>query len=213
MRLWLLLVLTVVSAGAARADEDRDFRARQLYELGRKAYTDGDFQTAYDSFKNSYSLSHKPGLLYNVASALQQLKRPHDAAETLRSYLRLRPDDSERAQIEERIKALEEEQRLVDIDRGRQTPSPEHAPQATPETPVLTTPSTETPASATPAVATAAAADNARARRRKRNITIAVTVGSIAVVGLGVGLGLGLGLQGSTEALTRSAAGPIKATN
>jgi tetratricopeptide (TPR) repeat protein len=211
MRFSTLLALTLLLTPLARADEDRDFRARQLYELGRKAYNDGDFQTAYDSFKNSYSLSHKAALLYNVASALQQLKRPHDAAETLRSYLRLRPDDSEKAQIEERIRALEEEQRLIDIDRERLGPSQPNrpvAPPPQPETPAVTSPNPLT----TPVVSTTASDDEA-ARRRKRNITIGLTVGAIVVVGTALGLGLGLGLQGSTEPLTKSTVGPVPGTH
>ena len=130
MRLSLTVALGLLLTAPAYADEDRDLHARQLYELGRKAYNEGDFQTAYDNFKDAYSLSHKAALLYNVASALQQLKRPHDAAEMLRSYLRLRPDDSERAQIDERIKALDEEQRLLDIDHQKAAPPP---PQPEPQ--------------------------------------------------------------------------------
>jgi tetratricopeptide (TPR) repeat protein len=220
MRLWfaILFACALGLAPPARADEERDLRARQLYELGRKAYNDGDYQAAYDNFKESFSLSHKAALLYNVASALQQLKRPHDAAETLRSYLRLRPDDSERAQIDERIKALDEEQRLLDIDRAQNPQTTTTTPTTTPtpttidRTDTVVMPMSEPPVTAPPAIATTRADDGERARRRKRNVTIAVTVGSIAVVGLAVGLGLGLGLSGGTDALTKSTVGPIAGT-
>src|SRR6476659_818050 len=106
MKLMMVLAaaLTVAAGdGVARGDAARDERARQLFQAGRDAYNAGDFQKAY-------TLSHQPALLYNVASALQGLRRPHDAAEALRSYLRLKPDDVERPQIEERIRTLEEEQ-------------------------------------------------------------------------------------------------------
>jgi tetratricopeptide (TPR) repeat protein len=215
MRLCPLVAALILSGSVVHAQtssEERDFRARQLYEVGRKAYGDADYQKAYDSFKEAFTLSHKAALLYNVASALQQLKRPHDAAETLRSYLRLRPEDTERPQIEERIRALEEEQRLLDIDRARQLDKAvkEKQPRTLPptETPVLTPPSSEPP----PSVTTTTTSDDERRRRHKRNVAIGVTVGSIVVVGLGVGLGLGLGLQGSSEALTKSTVGPLPGT-
>src|SRR3954465_11898174 len=101
------MALVIASDGVARGDAARDERARQLYQTGRDAYNAGDFQKAYDAFKESFTLSHNAALLYNVAGARQGLRRPHDAAEALRSYLRLKPDDIERPQIEERIRTLE----------------------------------------------------------------------------------------------------------
>ena len=99
-------------AGVARADDAaaRHNRRGELYSTGRDAYNAGDFAKAYDAFQGIVPLSHQPALLYNIASALQGLKRPHEAAEALRSYLRLKPDDPDKPQIEQRIRTLEEEQ-------------------------------------------------------------------------------------------------------
>jgi tetratricopeptide (TPR) repeat protein len=217
-----IMVMLAALTMTARADEDKDLRARQLYELGRAAYNKADYQTAYDSFKESFSLSHKPALLYNVASALQALKRPHDAAETLRSYLRLVPDDPDKGQIEERVRTLEEEQRLLDIDRREREPRPapvEPTPQPVtapgPSAPAQMTPPKETaaPGETAPSLTLAQPrADEAAARRHRRNVILGVTLGTIAAVGLAVGLGVGLGTGGGSQPLTQSTIGPIAGT-
>src|SRR5262244_2091623 len=118
MRLWAAIPLLLWCA-VASADARQDQAARDAFKVGRAAYETGDYQLAYDKFKESFTLSHEPALLYNIASALQGLKRPHDAAEALRSYTRLKPDDPDRVQIEERIRTLEEEQRLLDLERPK----------------------------------------------------------------------------------------------
>src|SRR5262245_46088985 len=115
----LMLGVLLAAAGAAHAQPAADEKARGLYATGKAAYDRGDYQAAYDAFWQSYQLSHVPELLYNVASALQRLQRPRDAAEALRSFVRLRPTDPDRTQIEDRIHALEEEQRLLDVASQR----------------------------------------------------------------------------------------------
>jgi len=105
----------------ARA-EDRAARAKRLYEEGEAAYHKGDFETANRQFKEAYLLSKQPALLYDMSSALERLERPHDAAEELRAYLRAAPDETRRASIESRIRALEEAQRILDAELLKRTP-------------------------------------------------------------------------------------------
>src|SRR5260370_39343769 len=119
MRLWAALLIVLWCAVSA-ADARQEQAARDALKAGRAAYESGDYQVAYDKFKESFQLSHEPALLYNIASALQGLKRPHEAAEALRSFLRLQPNDSDRPKIEQRIATLEEEQRMIDLDRHKQ---------------------------------------------------------------------------------------------
>src|SRR5215475_8477956 len=119
MRLWAALPLLIWCSIAA-ADARQDEAAKNAYKVGRAAYETGDYQLAYDKFKESFQLSHEPALLYNIASALQGLKRPHDAAEALRSFLRLQPNDPDKPKIEQRIATLEEEQRMIDAEKAKQ---------------------------------------------------------------------------------------------
>src|SRR3954468_21610287 len=119
MRLSAVLAVLLWSAFAA-ADARQDTAAKNAFKVGKAAYETGDYQLAYDKFKESFQLSHEPALLYNIASALQGLKRPHDAAEALRSFLRLQPPDPDRPKIEQRIATLEEEQRMIDAEKAKQ---------------------------------------------------------------------------------------------
>src|ERR1700750_2743031 len=107
MRLWEALPI-LLWCTFAFADARQDEAARNAYKVGRAAYETGDYQPAYDKLRESFQPPHEPALLYNIASALQGLKRPHEAAEALRSFLRLQPADPDRPKIEQRIATLEE---------------------------------------------------------------------------------------------------------
>ena len=199
----LSLAALTLGSTTAYGDAARDERARQQYQVGRDAYNAGDFQKAYDSFMESFTLSHEPALLYNLASALQGLRRPHDAAEALRSYVRLKPDDPDRPQIEQRIRTLEEEQHLVDLERRESEPKPAVTPPSTPPA----------PANGATTALTASAPPNgaARSRARKRTaLIVGLTAGAVVVAG--VAIGLAFGLQPHEAALTPSPIGPIHAT-
>src|SRR5262249_35413273 len=143
----------------------------------------------------SFQLSHEPALLYNIASALQGLKRPHEAAEALRSYLRVRPDDPDKPQIEERIAALEEEQRLLAADQQA------HAPPLPP--------AVKPPGEPPPPVATAPPPSP----RKRTALIVGLTIGAAVVVGVAVGVGVAFAPE-KTQAYTPSptVGGPIRST-
>jgi tetratricopeptide (TPR) repeat protein len=192
LRLVTVLLTLIAACGSARAQaQSKEERARQLFNDGKQAYQANDFQTAYDDFKESYLLSHQPALLYNIASALLGLKRPHEAAEALRAYLRLQPLDPDAPAINQRIQNLEEEQRLLDAERARNAPPPQPS----------------TPASN---VLVAAAPPPARARH-KTAIIVGVTIAAAVVVGVAVGLGVGL-TQHGPEPYTAATFGPMPGT-
>jgi tetratricopeptide (TPR) repeat protein len=192
-RVVLALVLLLSAAGVTRADSAREARARTLYDEGRKAYEVSDFQKAYDAFKESYLLSHEPALLYNIASALQGLKRPHEAAEALRSFLRLQPTDPDRPEIEKRILTLEEEQRLLDAERKPTPPVEVHTPPPAIVQPVIVTTAPE------------------RTSRRKVVIAVVVSVGAVVLAGTAIGLAIGL-TSSNTEPYSPANIGPIPGT-
>jgi tetratricopeptide (TPR) repeat protein len=100
--------------------QQRIEQAKKEFVEGRNAYERGDYRLAYDKFKQSYILSQQPALLYNIASALQGLGRPGEAADALRDYLRQAPNDPERPLVEKRIAGLEEAQRLLDREAALQ---------------------------------------------------------------------------------------------
>jgi tetratricopeptide (TPR) repeat protein len=93
-----------------------------LFQEGRAAYERKDCQLALDKFNRSFALSHRPGLVYNVARALDCLQRLDEAAEAYRTYLRIQPDDPERAVIEAQIRAVDEVRRRRTAPDGRTEP-------------------------------------------------------------------------------------------
>lgn len=214
----VIVIAALVGSGwgvPARAQSQRLDKAKQLYTEGKRAYEQNDYQKAYDAFKESYLLSHEPALLYNVSSALQGLRRPHDAAEALRSFLRLLSDDPDRAAIEERIRALEEEQRLLDAERQRNAPPapitpPPVAPGPTPDLSPHTLSPAAAPSTSVLTTSEPSAEDRARTRRKKIVIGVLVSLAAVAVVGTAVGLAVGL--SGGTEPYTAASIGPLPGT-
>src|SRR3954453_17390357 len=91
-----LAVLLCLLSSTARAEDSPTDVARQLYTDGKEAYEQLKYQLAYDRFKAAYTLSHQPELLFNMSSAEQGLGHPKAAAELLRAYLRVVPEDPDR---------------------------------------------------------------------------------------------------------------------
>jgi hypothetical protein len=186
---WVVVALVV--ARVAAADEASDREGQRLFEEGKVAFEKGDFRTAHDRFKQAYLVSSEAALLFNMSSAMQRLDRPHEAAEELRAYVRVRPDDPERPLIEERIRALEEKQRILDAER------------APPSAPPPARPLSLVAAPAPPPVESSAAPS------RKRLVVIAL-VAAAAVVVAGVAVGLGIALE--RPDYTPATRGPVQVT-
>jgi tetratricopeptide (TPR) repeat protein len=197
----LILAIGVVLWGAiAAADARQDQAARDAYKIGRAAYEAGDYQIAYDKFKESFQLSHEPALLYNISSALQGLKRPHEAAEALRSFIRLSPNDPDRENIDKRIATLEEEQKMIDAERQKNAPPP-----VTPPPPEVRTVIIQQPAFVQPGPT------EAERKRRNKILAITLTVGGVVLVGGAVTLAVLLS-QSKTDAYTVTSLGPHPGT-
>jgi len=208
MRLWaaipLLLWCTVASA-----DARQDHAARTAFNVGKAAYEGGDYQLAYDKFKESFQLSHEPALLYNIASALQGLKRPHDAAEALRSFLRLQPADPDRPTIEQRIATLEEEQRMLDVERKKAEAEAEAERKKHEPPPNLVAP--PPPSDVRTVVVHDGGMTESERKHRRKVLAISLTVGGIVLVGGAVALALAL-TQTSTAPFTSTELGPHPGT-
>lgn len=94
---------------AAPSDDERV--ARELFEQGREAYTEGRFEDARELFERSYERSGRPELLYNIAQAAERTRDDEHALETYRAFLEALPDAPERDFVEARIVFLSERQR------------------------------------------------------------------------------------------------------
>jgi len=126
MNIGRVILLVLAWCGPAWAQNSDEEDARRMYEAGQEAFATGHYGEAYAQFEHAYLRLQRPALLFNMASALQRLDRPHDAAEKLRAYLRVTPTAEDRVEIEERIRALEEKQTILDAKKP--TPAPEAVP-------------------------------------------------------------------------------------
>jgi tetratricopeptide (TPR) repeat protein len=104
-----VLALTLASATVAAAQPAADdlAEARGAFEAGQSAYRAGRFEDALGSFRLAFSITDAPEILFNIATVLDRLRRDDEALSAYRTFLELRPDTPERANIEGRIQALE----------------------------------------------------------------------------------------------------------
>lgn len=93
------------TADAQRAKDDEE--ARALFNLGREAYAEARYERALKYFQQAHRLSGRPALLYNVAAALDRLRRDREALDGYREYLKQAPDAENRNVVEARITVLE----------------------------------------------------------------------------------------------------------
>ncbi|HEY2735866.1 MAG TPA: hypothetical protein VGI70_17835, partial [Polyangiales bacterium] len=96
----------VATPPAAATESDQ--RARSLFERGRQAYGDGRYRDAWAYFHDSYELSGRPELLYNIGQTADRLGQDADALRAFRMYLQKLPQAPNRHDVENRIHALED---------------------------------------------------------------------------------------------------------
>jgi tetratricopeptide (TPR) repeat protein len=111
-----LLILTVsfsclVSTAGVRAQssQSRDARiaqAKEAFDVGTRAYANGEFESALASFQRAYELTGSPDLLYNIATVSDRMRRDEAALEAYEGYLEARPKSADREHVESRIDVL-----------------------------------------------------------------------------------------------------------
>ncbi|MEJ7729590.1 MAG: tetratricopeptide repeat protein [Polyangiaceae bacterium] len=88
------------------SDPGADGRARELYEKGDRFYSEGRYEKSIEAFREAYTLSRRPLLLFNLANAYERLGRYDEAVAALREY---QPSAAEgdRDAVAKRIDSLE----------------------------------------------------------------------------------------------------------
>ena len=80
--------------------------ARLLFLAGRRAFDGGRFEDALDSFRRALALTHDPHLLYDIAVALDRLRRDEEALAAFGEYLEREPESPDRPDVEARMRIL-----------------------------------------------------------------------------------------------------------
>lgn len=94
------------AVGGGTAAESNDVRARRLFEIGRTAYDNALYEDALRYFRESYALSGRPALLYNIGQCADRLRRDDDAIDAFERYLAAQPTAANRAEVETRLEVL-----------------------------------------------------------------------------------------------------------
>ena len=81
--------------------------AKKAFTEGKKLHDQGKLPEAIEKFKESYRLSKKAGLLYNIALTMEEATMDDLALFYFRKYLTDAPDGDQRASASEHVKALE----------------------------------------------------------------------------------------------------------
>lgn len=142
-------------------------RARALFAEGQTAYGVEQYEVALAKFREAYSLAPLPALLFNMAAALESLSRPGEAADKLRAYLRGAGEVDNRAEIEARVRMLDEAQRQLDLEKAKH------------EKPRI--------------IDLSAVQRTSEERGRRRGLAIGLGVGGAVVLGVAIGLGVYFG--------------------
>lgn len=154
----VLLASSTVAAqpkpDAPQTEDQKKAEAKALYDKGINHYNLGEFDPAIAAFRQAYGISSAPGLLFNIAQAFRLKKDYEQASYFYTTYLRLKPDAPNRADVEARIaemKTLIEDQKKLGISPPVGTVNPEGDTATKPSSPT-TPPAATAPVVTTPPV-------------------------------------------------------------
>jgi tetratricopeptide (TPR) repeat protein len=154
----------LLALGAPARAEDAG-SAREHYQKGTSFYDLGRYAEAIKEFEAAYEIKNDPALLYNLAQSHRLAGNSEQALHFYRTYLRYVPNAKNRAEIEDRIKQLDQlvaQQKTAQsgglpIQPGATTPKDANSTTpppvtTTPETPPVTTTPPPPPVTTTPEV-------------------------------------------------------------
>jgi tetratricopeptide (TPR) repeat protein len=98
----------------------RDREAREAYEAGAVSFEEGRYSVALDFFQQSYALSGRPTLLYNIGLSLDRLRRDREALDAFERYLDAEPESEHRRQVSARIASLRAALAAEEEERARE---------------------------------------------------------------------------------------------
>jgi tetratricopeptide (TPR) repeat protein len=108
----LCLALSAGTAAAQEKEKGKDANkaaAKEHYQRGTSLYDLGHYPEAIKEFEAAYELKNDPAFLYNLAQSYRQAGDAEQALHFYRTYLRYVPKPPNKAEIEERIAALEKQ--------------------------------------------------------------------------------------------------------
>lgn len=102
-----LVLACIPKTSMAQTNPQSDARARRHFEAAVSYIEDEQYQRALAEFEQSYALSHRKQLFFNISLCHEYLQDYAKAAEYLKRYLREVNDISNRAELQTKLAELE----------------------------------------------------------------------------------------------------------
>jgi tetratricopeptide (TPR) repeat protein len=166
-----LLLVAAASASAFADDKADKAKAKALYDEGLKHYNVSEWDEAIKAWRESYLLSKKPLLLFNIAQAYRLSGDCKQALEFYDSYQREEANPKNQKELEQAIALCPKDE-----------PKPAEPPTVTPPPQITMGPTVEQP----PPVDTVTTTTGGGLRK------IGIGVGAAGIVTVGVGVFFGL---------------------
>jgi tetratricopeptide (TPR) repeat protein len=100
----MVVVLTLAPPALAQAGRDS---ARAHFDRGTTLYDLGRYKEAAAAFEEAFSLENDAALLFNIGQAYRLANQPADAVRAYKSFLRRKPNASNRRVVEGYIATLQ----------------------------------------------------------------------------------------------------------
>jgi hypothetical protein len=134
--------------GATAQAQDFEAAGRH-FSAAQEAFGAKHFKTAAAEFEAAYGITKDPVLLYNVAESYEKAGDGHKAVANYKAYLKEQPAAQDKAEVQKRIKAIEQKGYKLasqsapgDNPPTTATTAPTPPPPTAPATPPPTTPAT-----------------------------------------------------------------------
>ena len=101
-------------SGQMAVSQTGDNVAQALFEAGQSAYSAGNYEEALQFFEQSYDRYPRSDLLYNIGESADRLRQDHKTLAAFKAYLDQVPNAANRAEVEQRVAALEAVQQKRD---------------------------------------------------------------------------------------------------
>jgi len=114
---WMLVLAGAPArAGGGHPDDPATRAAKRHFKQGEKLFALGRFDAALEEYEAAFDAKPLPAFLFNIGQCHRNLHQYDAAIFSFRKYLRLAPDATNRAAVEDLIRDLEHEQA---VERAR----------------------------------------------------------------------------------------------
>lgn len=133
-------LLALLSARELRAEDKATEESRQHFLKGQQFFDVGRWDEAAEEFEKAYSTRNDPTFIYNMAQSYRRKGDTKRALDLYKNYLIKAPKSPQRAEVEERISALQDQLNGESASKasapGTVAPLPSSVPSAPPVQPM-----------------------------------------------------------------------------